>query len=155
MKYNKYTVFFLIFPTLLGLLVLCSSFKFRHRYYFSLTEVKVNTDKKTLELSSKLFTDDIEDALLKRVHRKIDLANSKDNPILQKEVMDYLHERLKISINGIPVLLEWVGFETENDITWIYLEAKVNVDKKAAVKMKITNTVLYDFLPDQTNVIEA
>lgn len=155
MKYNKYTVFFLIFPALWGLQFLCSSSEIAHRYYFSLSEIKINQEKKTLELSSKLFTDDVEDALLKLNHHKVDLGSSENNKEVQKQVSSYLHERFKISINGIPCNLELIGFETENDVTWFYLEAKVSVGKKAPLKMNVSNSLLYDFLPDQTNVMHV
>jgi hypothetical protein len=126
-----------------------------HRYYFSLSEIKVNTEKKTLELSCKLFTDDVENALLKLNHSKVDLGSSSEKKAVQQQVSTYLHERLKIVINGLPCPLELIGFETENDIAWFYLEAKVNVGRKAAVKMKVTNSLLYDFLPDQSNIIHV
>ena len=155
MRYNKYSIIFLIFPILLGLLFLCSSHKTAHRYYFSLSEMKVNTDKKTLELSCKLFTDDLEDALMKLNHSKVDLARSQDNKAVQKQVQDYLHERFKIVINGMASTTELIGFETENDVTWFYLEAKVTVVKTAPVKMKVMNSLLYDFLPEQTNVMHV
>jgi hypothetical protein len=115
----------------------------------------VNTQKKNVELSCKLFTDDVEDALFKLNHSKVDLGKSQENKAVQAQVAKYLHERLNIVINGIPSKLLFVGFETENDVTWFYLEGNVNVGKAAPVKMKITNSLLYDFLPDQTNVMQV
>jgi hypothetical protein len=108
-----------------------------------------------MEISCKLFTDDIEDALLKLNHSKVDLARSEENKFVRSQVLSYLHERLQIVINGTLCKTDLVGFETENDITWFYLEAKVNVNTASPVKMKISNSLLYDFLPDQTNIMQV
>lgn len=137
------------------LLILCCSLTTAHRYYFSLSEIKVNTEKKTMEISCKLFTDDIEDALFKLNHSKVDLARSTENKAVKEKVFNYLHERLHISINGMPCKMELVGFETENDVTWFYLESQVNVGKISPVKMRVDNSLLYDYLPEQTNVMQV
>ena len=135
------------------LLLLSSSFKKAHRYYFSFSEIKLNQAKKTVEFSFKLFTDDVEDALFKLNHNKVNLAVSENSKGVQKQVSDYLHERFKIVINGLPANLELIGFETENDICWFYLESKAGIEKAGQAKIKITNTLLYDFLPEQTNIM--
>jgi hypothetical protein len=152
MKYNKYSKKKLIFPIGLGLLLLFCSLTIAHRYYFSLSELKVDTKKRSLELSCKLFTDDIEDALLKLNHSKVDLATSTKNKVVLVQLENYLHERFKIVINGIPIQTHLIGFEAENEVTWFYLEGTVNVTLPP-VKIKITNSLLYDFLPEQTNLL--
>jgi hypothetical protein len=152
MKRNKYSKKKLIFPIGLGLLLLFCSLTIAHRYYFSLSELKVDTKKKSLELSCKLFTDDIEDALLKLNHSKVDLATSTKNKVVLGQVETYLHERFKIVINGIPIQTHLIGFEAENEVTWFYLEGTVSATL-SPVKIKITNSLLYDFLPEQTNLL--
>jgi hypothetical protein len=153
MKHNKYSKKKLIFPMGLGLLLLFCSLAVVHRYYFSLSELKVDTKKKSLELSCKLFTDDIEDALLKLNHNKVDLATSEKNSAVQIQVEHYLHERFKIVINGIPIETHLIGFEAENEVTWFYLEGTVNTKTPAPVNIKISNSLLYDFIPEQTNLL--
>jgi hypothetical protein len=153
MGYNKYIKKNLIIPIALGLL-LCS-FSIAHRYYFSLTELKVNTPKKRIELSCKLFTDDVEDALFKLNHQKVDLSTSEKNKTVQLQVETYLHERFKIVINGTNTPLHFIGFEVENDVTWFYLESAINLKAGDPVKLTIHNSLLYDFLPDQTNLVHV
>lgn len=155
MGYSKYIKKNLILPTGLGVLLLLVSFTISHRYYFSLSEMKVDTQKKSLELSCKLFTDDIEDALFKLNHSKVDLASSEKNKQVQLQVETYLHERFKTVINGIPISLHLIGFEVENDVTWFYLESTFISKISGTAKIKITNSLLYDFLPDQTNLVHV
>jgi hypothetical protein len=108
-----------------------------------------------MEISCKLFTDDIEEALQKLNHTRVDLARSGENKMVHQQVRAYLQERLHVVINGIPSKLELVGFETENDITWFYLESTVEVPKTTPVNIKLSNSLLYDFLPHQTNVVQV
>lgn len=126
-----------------------------HRYYFSLSEMKVDTQKKSLELSCKLFTDDIEDALLKLNHSKVDLGSSEKNTVVLQQAEKYLHERFKVMINGSPVSLHLLGFEVENDVTWFYLESTLSIKPTGPVRIKISNSLLYDFIADQTNLVHV
>lgn len=114
--------------------------------------MKVDTQKKSVQISCKLFTDDIEDALLKLNHSKVDLGSSEKNKGVQLQAENYLHERFKIMINGNPVSPRLIGFEVENDVTWFYMESTITSNSKNPVKIKITNSLLYDFIPDQTNI---
>ncbi len=153
MKHNKFTIYFTIFPIVLFLGIFLYSFVNAHRYYFSLSEIKADSRKKSVELSCKLFTDDIEDALLKINHIKVNLGSSEKNATVQQYISSYFYERFQISINGLPLKLDLIGFETENDVTWFYFESKLNVPAASPVKIKVTNALLYNFLPEQTNMM--
>jgi hypothetical protein len=121
-----------------------------HKFYLSLTEVRVDTKKQTLDVSCKLFTDDLEDTFVKKYGKKIDLATSINNKEVQALLLKYISENFNISIGGKPQNLNFVGFETETDATWIYLEV---MSFKEKGKIKIVNTLLYDYLPEQSNMI--
>ena len=128
------------------------SFSPAHKYYFSLTEIKANTSSKTLSVSSKLFIDDLESALQKANKIKFDLNKSTDNKEVQNAVFNYINSHLQIYLDGKMVPLNLVGFETENEVVWIYLESKLN--NKEFKSTKIINSILYDFSADQTNLIQ-
>ena len=126
------------------------SFAPAHKYYFSLTEIKANTSSKTLSVSSKLFIDDLESALQKANKIKFDLSKTTDNKAVQNAVFNYINSHLQIYLDGKMVPLNLVGFETENEVVWIYLESKLN--NKEFKSTKIINSILYDFSADQTNL---
>lgn len=121
-----------------------------HRFYLSLTEIRVDTKKQTLDVSCKLFTDDFEDALFKKYGKKADLATSTKNKEVQALVSKYVNENFKINVGGRTIALSFVGFETDTDATWIYMEAAPFKEKGKAA---ILNTLLYDYLPEQSNLI--
>jgi len=152
MNFNKYKRNFLIFPIGAMIAMLCFAFVIPHKYYFSLSEIKVDTKKKSLSVSCKLFTDDLESALFKINKKKIDLSISLNDKSVQMLLHKYIVDRFKISITNQPIKLSFVGFEIEDDVTWCYLESIVN--SKSSKSVKITNTLLYDYLPEQTNLIQ-
>ena len=128
------------------------SFAPAHKYYFSLTEIKANTFSKTLSVSSKLFIDDLESALQKTNNIKFDLSKSTNNKAVQNAVFNYINNHFQIYLDGIMVPLNLVGFETENEVVWIYLESKLI--HKEFKNTKIINSILYDFSADQTNLVQ-
>ncbi len=147
---NKYKCFFLKTPISLAFLFLVFSFAPVHRYYYSLSEVRVDTQKKTLNVSCRMFTDDLKTALENSAHKKIDLA-SKDNKEMQTLLTKYVTDHFKISIAGKPFKLVFVGYENEDDATWCYLEIPQFVQKG---NVNITDDLLFDFFSDQTNIIQ-
>jgi hypothetical protein len=152
MNYNKYKKIFLIFPIGMCFLILFSSFILIHRYYFSLTEIKVDTNKKSVAVSCKLITEDLEDALKKITGKNFDLAYSTEDKEVKACLCAYITDRFKLSVAGKSVKLSFVGFEKEDEVTWCYLESKLpSVSSK---KIKISNALLFDFLPEETNIIQ-
>lgn len=139
-------------PTIILLFVVTAIPVSSHPFYFSLSAIKINVPQKSMEISCKLFTDDLENALEQLNKHKIDLATStKDNKV-NAVLYNYLSERFKIWINGKLITLKFVGFEVENEVTWCYLETEIIL--KPVNKMNLTNSLLYDFLPDQTNLVQ-
>lgn len=128
------------------------SFAPAHKYYFSLTEIKANTFNKTITVSAKLFIDDLEITLNKDNNIKYDLTKSTEDKSVQKDLFNYMIKHFQINLNDKIVALNFVGFETENDVVWIYLESKLT--EKDFKEVKITNSILYDFSSDQTNLIQ-
>ncbi|MFZ4798601.1 MAG: DUF6702 family protein [Bacteroidia bacterium] len=139
------------FILLFFLLQICS-FAPAHKYYFSLTEIKANTFKKTITVSSKLFIDDFEIALQKVNNRKFDLSKSAENKAVQNAVFNYINNHLQIYLDGKLITLTLLGFEADNDVVWVYLESKLN--QKEYKNTKIINSILYDYSTEQTNLIQ-
>lgn len=139
-------------PTIIFLFVVTAIPVSSHPFYFSLSAIKINAPQKSMEISCKLFTDDLENALNQLNKNKIPLSASTKDSKVNTVLYEYLSERLKIWINGKPIVLKFVGFEVDNEVTWCYLEADVNLNPEN--KMNLINTLLYDFLPDQTNLVQ-
>jgi hypothetical protein len=56
--------------------VLICSFEPAHKFYFSITSIKVNNGNKSAAISCKLFTEDLEEILYLKTKVKFDLSKS-------------------------------------------------------------------------------
>lgn len=150
LKYRKSAVVGL---ALMLLMLTLSSFTIMmHKHYFSLTEVKINSQKHTFEVSSKLFIDDLEAELGKVSNKKINLSDTLKNQEVKKLLFDYLENNFKVTVGGKPQKLEYVGYEVENDVVWCYLEIP---DFKETGKISVINTLLYGNFPEQSNLLNV
>ncbi|WP_317897368.1 DUF6702 family protein [Aurantibacillus circumpalustris] len=132
---------------LLGLL-----FSFKHPFYLSVTNLKYNLKESALQGSVKLFINDIEDALKRTQQNKVDLINPKDSIKTQTMLEEYLKKRLYLSVNNVKKNFQVLGFEREQEAVWIYIEVK---DCKLPKNISIENSLLYDFIKNQSNIIHV
>lgn len=121
-----------------------------HPFYLSVTDMKYNAKNKSVEISCKLFTNDLETALKKLNNKTIDLIHPKNKEETDKLLFDYINKRLSINLNGKLRDLKYIGFEKEDDVIWVFME----IEKCEAPKQVIVNTsLLYDFLKEQINIV--
>lgn len=140
------------FGSILMMLVMSSYLSVVHKYYVGLTEVNIDSKKHTLDVSTKLFMDDLEAGLLKSSNRKVDLSTSVNNKEVQTLLMNYLDANFKINVGGKLLKLKFVGYEVENDAVWCYSEV-INFKGKGTVS--IFNTLLYESFPEQANLMNV
>lgn len=124
----------------------------KHPFYITVVDIKHDAKQQSLNISVKLFTNDIEEALKKTTSKSIDLLNPKNKTEMEIELMNYIKKRLSIMINNKATSIGFIGYEKEEDAIWAYLEIKkVGLTKN----IKIDTKLLYDFLPQQSNIIHA
>lgn len=137
-----------------GLIVILASsfYTKKHPYYISVIDIKHNTTQKSLQISTRFFTNDLEDALDKVSHKKMDVLNPKNKAEVDSILFNYIKQRFSISINSKGQTLQFVGYEREDESIWAYLEIKkVNSPKKLNIQTKL----LYDYLPSQVNIVHV
>src|SRR5688572_22567360 len=101
-----------------------------HPFYVSVTEVHHNPKDKALEISCKIFADDMEDVLKQNYKAKVDLTDAKQQAQNNQLVHDYIVKHLSITTDGKPAKLNYIGFEKESESVYCYFE----VPGVAAVK---------------------
>ena len=121
-----------------------------HPFYISLTEIKYNSKEKSLEISQKIFWDDLEVHLTEIYKAKIDFLKPKDKAELDKKLKQYILQNNEIIVNGKKVDLYYLGYEIEEDATWFYLEAK---QISVPLQVEIKNSILHQHFDSQQNII--
>lgn len=126
------------------------SFKAKHPFYLSVSDLKYNAKEKTMQVAVKLFTSDLEEALKKIYAKPVDLINGKDKQAINKLLTDYIQKHFVLKVGGKTLKFDFIGFEQEEEAVWVYIEYK-NCPKPK--KVEIENSLLYDFIQTQINIV--
>jgi len=141
----------LLLPIVLLLAVCCMAF-LPHEFHVSITEVEQNSENGRLEMTVKLFTDDLERALETEGVDSLFLGDDKESKSADKYISAYIEKRLNIRADSIPMYWQFIGKEVELDVTWCYLESDSIPPLK---QLQITSNVFTDIFDDQQNIIKS
>ena len=120
-----------------------------HPFHISVTEVLYRPSEKTIQVSVRIFLDDLELGLRAETgDTKLDIKSSPESD-LNTHIGNYVKNRLKLTAKK-PISLEYLGFEYEEDALWCYFEAE-KVKKFDA--LQIENKILIEAFSDQENLI--
>jgi len=137
----------LIWLGLLPLLVAASASD-SHPLHTSRAVVEFNSETSSFEVSLCIFPDDLEQALSKRLGRKVTLHNEPEIDEALKAFVDG-HFQLRVR-GGTARPIQWVGHEQETQQAWLYFEFPFENGTPTDVEIK--NTLLMDQFDDQINV---
>jgi hypothetical protein len=123
-----------------------------HPFFISVTEINHNAKDKTIEISCKTFTDDLETCILKTSGVKLDLFRPKDEAQAEKAIADYIKKHLQLKADGKPLQLEFIGFERENEAVWSYFQVS-NVP--SVKKIDVQTNVLFEASDKEINLLHV
>lgn len=141
---KKFLLLLLVLPLL--------SFQGLHKFYVSVTDVEYNPETESLQLISRIFTDDMENLLKTRYNKELYLTKKEEHPEADKYLQKYLSQKLKVEVNGKLYPLKYLGKKYDNDILKLFIEIE-NVDYPEQVLVQ--NEILTDLFPDQKNVVHV
>lgn len=121
-----------------------------HPFYISMTDINYHAPTKSLEVSVRIFPDDLESALKKSCKCKVELVQPTNKAAMEKLVAGYIGKRLQIKVNGQPVALQFAGYAEEGGSIWSYFEVK---DVPVLHGLEITNSLLHDYTSQQVNML--
>lgn len=127
-------------------------FSLLHPFFISMTEIEHDKANNTLEISVRIFTDDLEKTIRQTYTGKVDLLNKTEKSNSEKLIQQYISKHLIIKADGKVLNLKFDGFESEEGSIWSYLECG-NISSLNT--LEITNTLLYDYKKEQVNFIHV
>ncbi len=121
-----------------------------HPYYVSNTDINYDSTSKNIEITCRIFTDNLEDALEKSTKKSINILQPKNKEEINQLINQYLNNHFKLTVNGKIKSFQFIGYEQNEDAIWVYIETpEIEVPKK----IEITNSLLYDYFPQQINMV--
>ena len=121
-----------------------------HPYYIGVTEIRYESKKKIMQVSCRLFMDDVQEVMYKTYHQKVDFSRrtEQNEKLLQKYVLNHL----QITVNNQAIPLIWQGYEVEEEAIWCYMEREKLEDYQM---VKVHNSLLFDFFESQIHFIHC
>ena len=129
--------------------VLLISCAWTHPFHVSISTFQLNQKTRNLEITMKLFTEDLESVIETNELPPIKLGSKNEYIKSDSLIFDYLRANINLSLDNKQVYSQWVGKEIENDITWCYLEIN-NVGEYSTAT--IVNTIFIANFTDQLNI---
>ena len=105
-----------------------------------------------MEISVKVFHDDLEQIIEKNNNAQLDILAEKDKSRFNQYIPSYFQKNLVLTVDGKQVSLTYVGFEVEKESAFCYFEVKNITSVK---KIDVTNSILYDFNDTEMNIMHV
>jgi len=123
-----------------------------HKFYVSVTEVAYAESKNRIEITTRIFIDDLEKGLEKKYKKKINLATKEEIPEAKDFIKEYLNQRVQANVNNKTAEVVFLGAEVENDVLICYL--KIDFSEKITT-FELYNNLLTEIYADQQNLIHT
>ena len=121
-----------------------------HKFYTSLARIEYNAEAGSVEVTLRVFADDLELALTRRAGREVRLDRAKDADRL---ALAYLRETFQIkNREGEAKALKWVGMELRSGVAWLYFEAEMPEGLAGA---RLRDHVLFELFKGQVNTVSV
>lgn len=140
-----YWLFLLSSPLLMGM-----DF---HSVYVSNTEIDYKADTKVLEISIKIFSDDLQKAISLERGMDVEIATEREHAQATEFIIAYLNKHFKMEVNGKATSFEYVNRVLDKKELFALL-ILVKVPKVKSLKsLKLFNDILIDTHSQQQNFI--
>ncbi|ESU29425.1 hypothetical protein FLJC2902T_08270 [Flavobacterium limnosediminis JC2902] len=121
-----------------------------HKFYVGIYQITYSDKKKEVQITARIFIDDIEKALESKSKKKLYLATPKEIAETNGLIKSYLSEKIQLKVNGKVRNLKFLGKETEDNVLICYLTTPVTEKITSA---EIYNSVLTEIYSEQQNIV--
>ncbi|MFY8189455.1 MAG: DUF6702 family protein [Bacteroidia bacterium] len=122
----------------------------KHPFYLSVTEINVDSKTKKIQVSCKVFTDDLQQGLHHWLQKAVNLE--KKSPSNDSLLARYAKQYLQVFVSKNEIDFTYLGYEIEEEAVWFYLEGSA---KNIGNEMKVIHQLLCHAIPTQSNLIHC
>ena len=127
-----------------------------HEFHVTHTTFHYNDESKSMEITIKVATEDLEKSIENRYSKKLEgLLDTKEKKNIEKLIVEYFRNNLTLSADNNTQEYQWIGKESSDKLNDIYLYFEIpNYDKNKNVEsITIKNTLFLDLYGYQTNIV--
>lgn len=129
-----------------------ATLKAAHPFYVSVCRIDHNPETRALEMSFRIFTDDLEQTLEALGTGSLRLGTGREAEKADLYIGRYLVRHVVFEINGKRMDADFLGKEVEEEATWCYVEITGVPELKS---IAVTNTLLLETFEDQVNLVHV
>lgn len=144
MRYLKKTLFILLLPLF--------AFTAAHKFYVSVTNVGYSEKDDAIQITSRVFIDDLDQLLEERYDIDAKLSTADESELADQYLEKYLRAKFIVEINNEIRPYVLIGRKYDNDVCIFYLEIET-VDLSSVKSIQIQNELLTDIYDEQQNVV--
>lgn len=144
---SKYFRFFL----LLMLFVSLTSMEI-HKFYMAIYQIDYVPQKKRIQITSRIFVDDLNAAIEKKYHVKSNLGTSLEMAQDEVNMKKYLAEKFFLKVNGVVKPMVFLSKEVEANVLICYFRIP---DISKITNLEVENSALTEWNSEQQNIIQA
>ncbi len=123
-----------------------------HKFYISIYQINYAPEKKMLQITSRIFIDDLNNALEKKYKRKTYIGETNESQEDVAMLKKYISEHFFIKVNGQNKAINFLSKELESNVVICYY----NIKDIAKIKtLEVQNTALLELNADQQNIIQT
>ncbi|MGF1532899.1 MAG: DUF6702 family protein [Bernardetiaceae bacterium] len=127
------------------------TYLFLHPIHIGLMQIDFNKKAASLEITQKVFIDDLEAALEDLHQTRLHLGTARENPNADALIEAYIRRHLRLNTpDGRSLSYAFLGKETDMEYVWIYLEVS-QIGRFTG--LTVQNTILMDWFDDQSHII--
>lgn len=132
-------------------LLFCSTSLDQHDFHLSNSQLKYKASNNVLQLSVKIFIDDLETALAERNIEGLYIGTEKEVEDSAIYINEYLIDVITISAGNDTLRSEFIGKELSGDLSaiWCYMRFD-NVSD--CTDLNVTNSIFTEIFDDQKNI---
>lgn len=139
-----------ILITFFGMLFLTLTSFSVHKFYVSLYQVNYAPEKKMIQITARLFVDDVNNSIGKKYKKKINLGSNTETVEDFNFFKKYFSEKFYIKVNGQIKPVQFLSKEMEGDVLVCYFSIReINKIKE----LEIYNAVITEGNSEQQNIM--
>lgn len=123
-----------------------------HPYYVSIFQLTHNPEKKSLQITCKIFTDNLEEAIQEQGTEQLRLGSEREFVKADRYIARYIQQHFDVFVNGEKRSMKYLGKEVELDVTWCYLEI---TGVPSIDSLGVKNTILFEEYRSQSNIVHT
>ncbi|HRL72343.1 MAG TPA: hypothetical protein PLT79_11690 [Flavobacterium sp.] len=139
-----------ILITFFGLLFLTLTSFSVHKFYVALYQVNYAPEKKMLQITTRIFVDDLNNAIGKKYTKKSNLGSENETVEDLNLLKRYFGEKLSFNVNGQVRHMLFLSKEMEGDVLICYFTIK---EIKKINSLEIYNSIITEGISEQQNIM--